>query len=311
MTSMAVAIALCLTDGLGSVRLNRILRQLESRGSEMSSLADYSTRNLADQLGFSLPQAQTFAAFAQCGRHLASLLEDRGGHVVSALEPGFPLRLHDRYATRGPALLFVRGDARLLSAPAVAIGGSRNASDLALRATIDAVRIAVAEDKIIVSGGARGVDIVAHQAALDAGGRTVVILPQGLLTYSPPPSIAAGLDDGRVTLVSEFPPDLPWSTYAAMQRNRTVVGLGEAFVVAEAGTSGGTKAAADGALAAKVPIGVFAFPEPSMPEGNRALIARGGVPIPVTGDGSVDRDALIALPVSTAGPSGPIQSSLF
>ena len=77
----------------------------------------------------------------------------------------------------------------------------------------------------IVSGAASGVDTAAHDAALNARATTVATLPQGILSFPIPKRWRHAIESGRLTLVSEFAPNLPWATHAAVTRNRTIAAM--------------------------------------------------------------------------------------
>jgi DNA processing protein len=83
-----------------------------------------------------------------------------------------------RRIAQPPKLLFVEGDlAPLLERPCVGIVGSRKVSNYGRQVTEQLARELAAQGLIIVSGLALGVDSIAHQASLDAGGGTIAVLP--------------------------------------------------------------------------------------------------------------------------------------
>src|SRR5258706_13820374 len=85
-----------------------------------------------------------------------------------------------------PPALFYRGDLTLASRPTlVAVVGSRKASDYARNAASHLTKDLVTAGAGIVSGLARGIDGVAHQSALDAGGITIAVLATGIDIISP------------------------------------------------------------------------------------------------------------------------------
>jgi len=101
----------------------------------------------------------------------------------------------------------------------------------------------------VVSGGARGIDAAAHRGALDAGGRTVVVLGSGIdVAY---PKQNRGLLDAARELgavVSEYPPGTPAEPFRFPARNRIVAALGSAVVVVEGAEGSGSMITADHAL---------------------------------------------------------------
>src|SRR5262245_28026896 len=80
-----------------------------------------------------------------------------------------------------PPVLFAKGNKDLLNESSVAVVGSRKAGELSLQFTDDVVRKLVDQSKVIVSGYAKGVDRQALESALKYNGRSIVVLPQGIL----------------------------------------------------------------------------------------------------------------------------------
>lgn len=173
------------------------------------------------------------------------------------LADGTPLAA--RLGGFAPRLLFVRGLLDL-STPAVAIVGTRHpdeyGADIARR-----IAAAVARSgAVVVSGGASGVDAIAHEAALDAGGRTIAVLGGGLA--KPHPAACRPLFERMVTagscIVSEYPPSMPALRHHFPERNRLVAALADAVVVVQAGAVSGALITAEWARRTGRPL--FAVP---------------------------------------------------
>jgi DNA processing protein len=162
----------------------------------------------------------------------------------------FPLRLV--CIPDPPRQLWVRGQPAHLPAPdepSMAIVGSRIASrdgiEAARRIAAGLARAGV----VVVSGLARGIDAAAHQATLDAHGRTIAVLGSGLQRLYPPEH--AALADrilGRGAVVSEYPPDTAPHAGLFPRRNRLVSGLADAVLVVEAPEKSGALITAGAAL---------------------------------------------------------------
>lgn len=149
-----------------------------------------------------------------------------------------------------PRRLYVRGDPGVLGAPALAVVGSRCATPYGLALVEMAARIAVESGLAVVSGGARGCDHAAGMAALDAGGRHIVVLGTGADVAYPStsgPMIERALASGGAVVSLE-----PWGTppmrWAFPKRNRVIAALGEALFVSEAGMPSGTFSTAEAAM---------------------------------------------------------------
>lgn len=193
------------------------------------------------------------------------------------IRPGdghYPERLA-RTADR-PAELRLRGE--LEDRRRVAVVGSRHpdsyGEDLAHALAAGLARAGVS----VVSGGALGVDAIAHRAALDAGGHTVAVLGTGVDVLYPAsnrPLLERVLAEGGA-LVSELPDGTPGFPANFPRRNRIISGLSEAVVVVQAGERSGALVTAGWASSQSVPV--FAVPgdvrEP-LSQGPLALLRRG------------------------------------
>jgi predicted Rossmann fold nucleotide-binding protein DprA/Smf involved in DNA uptake len=158
--------------------------------------------------------------------------------------------------------------------------GSRKASEKGLQTAKDCVEQIVERGFTVVSGNAAGIDLAAHKRALEAGGRTILVLPEGILRFRVKKELQEVWDWERVLVVSEFQPGQTWQAHQAMTRNRTIIGLSDILVAIEAGRTGGTIAAGQDALQLRLPV--FAPIYEGMPreaEGNEILISKGAKPL--------------------------------
>jgi DNA processing protein len=153
-------------------------------------------------------------------------------------EPGYPQPL--RTIPDPPGVLFVRGDMLPSDGIAVAIVGTRHATQYGVA---QAERLAAGLARCgytIISGLARGIDAAAHRGALKAHGRTLAVLGSGVLTIYPPEH--EGLASEVIThgaLLSENPPRSPPLSGAFPQRNRIITGLSLGVIVVEASDRSG------------------------------------------------------------------------
>ena len=124
---------------------------------------------------------------------------------------------------------------------AIGIFGSRDASEQAQAYALGFAREAAEQDYVVISGYARGVDQQAHRGALEAGGTTIAVLPQGINSISFVPELGPLIDpEHNFLALSMFEPDAPWKVWRAMQRNKLLVGLSSAVLVVEPRETGGT-----------------------------------------------------------------------
>lgn len=144
-------------------------------------------------------------------------------------------------AAHAPAVLYVKGNKKIIDEKSIAIVGSRDASDVALKFTDNIAKLASNQFKVVVSGFAKGVDKQALDSAINYKGQSVIVLPQGIMTF------ASGFKnyykqilDGDVLVLSTFFPKSPWRAELAMARNPIIYGLADEIYVAESAEKGGT-----------------------------------------------------------------------
>jgi DNA processing protein len=176
------------------------------------------------------PEAER-APFATTNAARATLAIDRD-------HPGYPSRLLELKVP--PPVIYTRGTFAVAAPPAVAIVGTRTASPYGLRVARALATACVRAGVCVVSGLARGVDGVAHQAALDANGRTVAVLGTGPDLYYPRSHRTLQERIARDgLLISEHPPGSTGHGGSFPQRNRLIAALADVTVVVEAGEKSG------------------------------------------------------------------------
>lgn len=140
-----------------------------------------------------------------------------------------------------PDELWILGDAAVLGLEAVAIVGSRAASQYAIEMSASLAFDLARTGLVIVSGMARGVDGAAHRGALEAGGKTVAVLGCGVNVVYPEEHRELMLKIATTgAVISELPPDAPPLAHHFPLRNRIISGLSRAVVVVEAGEKSGS-----------------------------------------------------------------------
>ncbi len=153
---------------------------------------------------------------------------------------GYPSRL--RECPDAPLILYCKGDVDLNATRIVSIVGTRRASGCgktAVRRIVESLS-AEAVKPLIVSGLALGIDGTAHQAALDAGLRTVAVLPTGLDEIYPPRHRDLArkiLETGG--LVTDFPAKTCPERFTFLRRNRIIAGMADAVLLAQSYEKGG------------------------------------------------------------------------
>jgi DNA processing protein len=206
-------------------------------------------------------------------------MEDQGLTVVCVGDKKYPKRLNE--VQNAPALLYCWGELEDRDQWAVGIVGTRNPSTYG-RAVTEEVSCALARQGLtIVSGLARGVDGIAHQAALEAGGRTIAVLGSGLGNIYPAEhKRLAGMIAKRGAVITEYGLDTPPEGKNFPPRNRIISGMSLGVIVIEAGRSSGALITAD--FAADQGRDVFAVPGDitrRQSAGTNQLIKQGAHPL--------------------------------
>ncbi|MBE0495890.1 MAG: DNA-protecting protein DprA [Campylobacterales bacterium] len=134
--------------------------------------------------------------------------------------------------------LFYAGDVRLLDLPMVAVVGSRRPSAYTRQATVRLCQALSAHGVIVVSGGAMGVDALAHQGAFP---NTIAVLANGLDIFYPKvnESLLRSVQE-KALLLSEYPQGTRAMKHSFVERNRIVVGLSCTVVIAQAEVHSGS-----------------------------------------------------------------------
>ena len=159
-------------------------------------------------------------------------------HLLSFVDPDFPPLLGE--IANPPAALFVAGDVDCLWTAQIAIVGSRNATATGKSDSRAFARAFALAGNVVTSGLAEGIDAAAHNAALDAGGKTIAVLGTGPdLTYPRQHDALAGRISANGALVTEFPPGTPGKPQHFPSRNRIIAGLSLGTLVVEAGYRSG------------------------------------------------------------------------
>ena len=162
-------------------------------------------------------------------------------------DAGYPSRLREIYDP--PPVLYVRGAFTDADEWALAVVGTRRPTYYGREVTEQIVSDLARNKVTVVSGLARGIDAAAHQAALDAGGRTIAVLGCGLDSVYPSVHVKLARDImERGALVSEFALGTPPRRENFPLRNRIMSGLSLGVLVVEADEKSGARITADRAL---------------------------------------------------------------
>jgi predicted Rossmann fold nucleotide-binding protein DprA/Smf involved in DNA uptake len=239
-------LALLMTPGIGVVTLNRVASALKEADIPLHAVVGHSAGVLRKGLPVGLEWAvDSLTACESATVDRAAFLYDRvvktGGHWLMRGGRGYPSIVMDVMEYGAPPLFCVYGDASILEAECLSIVGSREPSNRGVVLAEELAEWAVGKTRVVVSGGAEGIDMAAHRRTLNAGGRTCLVIPQGVLTYRGPDWLGGYMESGHACVVSHVIPDWEWSTSSAMSRNRTVAALGRLVCVIDPGRAGGSR----------------------------------------------------------------------
>ncbi|MCI0714286.1 MAG: DNA-protecting protein DprA [Chloroflexi bacterium] len=228
----------------------------------------------------------------------------------------YPQRLKSLLGEKAPEPLYYWGNLELLNKPAVGFCGSRDATDKGLQVTADTAEQILDKGWIVVSGHAKGVDSTAHRIALENGGSTIIVLPEGFNNFTLRRELKDIAKPEQLLIISEYPPEARWTAWRAMQRNKTIIGLSDAMVLVQARMKGGTFAAGEESLKYKISLFVAVYQNHGEEsEGNLYFLKRGAIALkrsPTSGRANISS---LVKAVSNASKAkvepAPVQTPLF
>ena len=205
-------------------------------------------------------------------------LSSLGIWFAARIDAHYPYRLKTLLKQRAPMVLFGAGNPELFDTEGVAIVGARDIDEEGTGFTERLARKCAREGLNVVSGGARGVDRIAQESALAAGGKVIAVLADSLEAQLRYRKAREAVLSGCLTLLSPYNPGARFTVGSAMCRNKYIYILSSCAVVVSASyNKGGTWAgAAENLKYNWVPL--FVRSGEKIPEGNRYLIQKGGIP---------------------------------
>ena len=238
-------LALALTPQLGP---RRILRAVEQCGSAANLIG----RGLTDLEALNLPIEST--RFIADGHALTAshqqleLLTKTGGQFITFADEAYPENLREIFDP--PAVLWLRGDVRVLSLPSIAVVGTRHPTPYGTGMAEMLSRDLAQRGVVILSGMARGIDTAAHKGALAAKRPTVAVWGTGIDVIYPKEnkSLSEQIVAGNGAIISEYPLGVYPAPQNFPRRNRILSGMSVGVLVVEAAEYSGTRVTARCAL---------------------------------------------------------------
>jgi DNA processing protein len=262
--------------GIGAVRFRKLLsffgelsRAWQAGSAELIA-AGLSQKNVTDIL----EKRKTLDPLA-----LPEQLKTKGISFLTWQDGDYPRYLKE--IAQPPPILFYKGSITPADDMAVAIVGTRNMTAYGKQITRDTAEYLAHNGVTVVSGLARGVDGLAHNAAIEAGGRTIAVLGSGVdIIYPPEHRRLAEEIQEHGAIVSDYAPGTKPDGINFPPRNRIISGLSRATIVIEAGEKSGALITAKFAIEQNREV--FAVPGSvlsPMSRGTNDLIGEGAMPM--------------------------------
>jgi DNA processing protein len=236
MESREAFIALNMIEGIGPVRLRKLLEQFGEPQAVLSAskLKLMQISGIGDEVADAITGWEQSVKLDQELRHV----EEFGCRVITQEDDEYPPLLREIYDP--PIVLYVKGELLPKDRNSIALVGSRQTTHYGIEtARKFSYQLAYA-GVTVVSGGARGIDTASHQGALSAGGRTVAVLGTGINIVFPPEN--RDLFEkitGHGAVITQFPFNRPGDRQSFPIRNRIVAGMTQGSLVVEAGMNSG------------------------------------------------------------------------
>jgi DNA processing protein len=265
-----------LVKGIGAVRFRTLLDAFgDAQTAWQASADDLRQAGLSQKIVENLLQLRTQVSLEQVWERI----QQQHVTVLTWDDEGFPRRLKD--IDQPPPVLYVRGTLEEQDDWAVAVVGTRHVTAYGRQVTEEVSATLARSGVTVVSGMARGVDTMAHQAALNAGGRTLAVLGCGVDVIYPPENrrLAVQIVE-HGALISDYPLGTAPESQNFPPRNRIISGISQAVVVVEAGVTSGSLITAS--FAAEQGRDVFAVPGSILApqcQGTNRLIRDGAAPL--------------------------------
>jgi predicted Rossmann fold nucleotide-binding protein DprA/Smf involved in DNA uptake len=217
---------------LTAAEYNRLARWLAGKRLRPSDLL---TNEAFEDLAADLPSPKRLRALLERGRLLGLSVAkwlNFGIWVISRAEASYPSRLR-KLDGQAPPLLFGAGSLDHLNRGGLALVGSRDADDDAVKFTRFVAQRCAEQGVQVISGGARGIDREALTTALDSGGNTVAIPVDSLLKVVAERTARDAIRDQRLTVATPYDPEMGFAVGRAMGRNKIIYALADHAVVVQ------------------------------------------------------------------------------
>ena len=246
-----IILHLSLVEDFGSVKIAKLIDYCSANGIELAQIYLFS-RSDFQNIGFTLEKSMALVNGLQDRSLLdkeLTLLDQEKMAYITIVDDSYPELLAQIYAP--PVVLYWKGiDSTLLAARSLAVVGSRACNKYGRDIVQELLPPCIAQDITIVSGGALGIDTLAHQIALDNQGKTIVVLGSGLLKPYPwsNKKLFEHVVERNGMVISSFPLQAEALSGNFPARNRIIAGLSTTTLVIQAAEKSGALITAHYAL---------------------------------------------------------------
>lgn len=210
-----------------------------------------------------------------------------GISVVTRADAQYPRKLKLRLGKKCPPLFYYAGDLSLAENKSIGFAGSRNIDENDRKFTERTVCMVNSLNYTVVSGGAKGVDLIASKTSLHNGNASIEYIADSFLKRIRNRDVITAIQNKKLLIFSAVRPDMGFTTATAMMRNRYIYAQSEGTVIVRSDyKKGGTWNGALDCLKNKI-CTEYCWNNPTY-KGNQELIKLGAVPIDFEWDGNLN-----------------------
>lgn len=280
-------VTLALMPKIWTKRKNEIYVNCFNHNPRISIIELFENSSFWNELGLTEAEIELFKDAHDQLANNSFVVEDllsQGYDILPIHSSDYPRALKNNLKSGAPTVIFTKGDKKLLQEQSIAIVGSRNANDISLQFTDNVAKMASSSNKVVVSGFAKGVDKQALDSTLENNGKSIIVLPQGIMTFSSGfKQYYKYITQGQVLVMSTFAPKAPWTKEFAMARNPIIYGMASDIFVAQSDEKGGTWSGVIDGLRKKRTIYVR-WPNNNEMNANKILIQKGASSVDINGN---------------------------
>ena len=269
-------IAIEQAKGIGPSNLKIIYDTIKGLNLSIQDMFNLSPKEIQEEFSFN---KKIIDAIINAKGSLTRIEEDyfnlleAGVDVILFFEDSYPERLYDVLKNTFPPILYTYGNKRIFHERGAAILGEMNVSSKGKMITHLAARELAQHGIVTISGLAKGVDQIAHLSAVENAGKTIAILPFGIINLIIPEILQKVFDPQSFLIVSSFYPTREFSKFNAYSRNRLICALSYAVYIVESPLNGGIFEAGKSAHKQNIPLFITEYSKyPESASANKKLI---------------------------------------